>query len=313
MGFSARVLADSTSPDGVRLTTIEATFPRIVLAEFNTHRMFSRNSASSRAIPVKVMLQKVQNDPFIPVWFGKNQKGMEAEVELDPMARMKAEAEWLRARDAAVRHVERLQMPDIDLHKQIANRLLEPWLWHTVIATATDWDNFWGLRCHKAAQPEMRRAAEFIKRAYDASIPSPVDYECWHLPLLQPGELVLPQPQGTSAPVDGSLMTPEYAVKVCTGRCARVSYLTHDGKRDLAADIDLHDKLLGNGHMSPFEHCARPMTKYDIEVMQAKKSGITGIDRLDLDPAQHYLGNFRGWVQYRKLLPFESNFSARPQ
>jgi thymidylate synthase ThyX len=315
MAFSARVLADSLSPDGVRLTTLEVNFPRIVLAEFNTHRMFSRNSASSRAIPVKTMLQRVTNDPFIPIWFGKNQKGMEAEVELDPMAKMKAEAEWLRARDSAVRHVERLQMEDIDLHKQIANRILEPWLWHTVIVTATEWDNFRGLRCHKAAQPEMRRGAEHMVQALDASKPKQLDYEQWHLPLLQPTEFVLPKdsPEWNEAvPAQCHLMTPEYAVKVCSGRCARVSYLTHDGKHDPEADIQLHDRLLGNGHMSPFEHCARPMTRYDVEVMQAKFSGVNGIDKLDLNPAQHFLGNFRGWVQYRKLLAFESNFLARP-
>lgn len=315
MGFGARVLADSVSPDGVRLTTMEVTFPRIVLAEFNTHRMFSRNSASSRAIPIATMLRKVQDDPFIPIWWGKNQKGMEAEVELDPMAKVKAEAEWLKARDNAVRTVQRMQLDDIDLHKQIANRLLEPWLWHTVICTATEWDNFRGLRCHKAAQPEMRRGAEYMMAALDSSKPKPLDYEQWHLPLMQKDEIVLPENSPEwNEPVgfECHMMSPGFAVKVSSGRCARVSYLTHDGKRDPNADVELHDRLLANGHMSPFEHCARPMTKYDIETIVSKFSGVTGFDKLDLDPRQHFLGNFRGWVQYRKLLAHEANFLARP-
>jgi len=320
MGFGARVLADSVPvhrwPNrdeiGPRLVTMEVTFPRIVLAEFNTHRMFSRNSASSRAIPVKTMLARVQNDPFIPVWFGKNQKGMEAEVELDPMAKMKAEAEWLRARDSAVRHVERLQMPDIDLHKQIANRILEPWLYHTVIVTATEWDNFWGLRRHKAAQPEMKRAADIMFAAFNASKPKNINEGEWHLPLMQPDEFVLADDSPEwNEPVPGACVMMRWTEACWTsvGRCARVSYLTHDGRRDIKADIELAQKLQQNGHMSPFEHVARPMKVSECENSYGLRGEFIGDN---MDPAKNFCGNFRGWVQLRKTLPCESNFLARP-
>lgn len=293
--------------------TMEVTLPRIVLAELNTHRMFSRNSASSRAIPIKKMLERVTNDPFLPVFWGKNQKGMEAEVELEPMPKVKAEAEWLRARDSAVRHVERLQLEDIDLHKQIANRILEPWLWHTVIVTATEWDNFWGLRCHKAAQPEMRTAAEHMKRAFDASQPKQVMPNEWHLPLMQPDEFVLADDSPEwNEPVPGPcvMMRWQEACWISAGRCARVSYLTHDtGKRDIKADIDLATRLQKAGHMSPFEHVARPMTVSEAEY----KYGTPGQFIADnFDPAKNFCGNFRGWVQLRKTLPHEANFLARP-
>jgi thymidylate synthase ThyX len=291
---------------------MEVSFPRIVLAEFNTHRMFSRNSASSRAIPVKTMLARVQNDPFVPVWFGKNQKGMEAEVELDPMAKMKAEAEWLRARDSAVRHVERLQMPDVDLHKQIANRILEPWLYHTVIVTATEWDNFWGLRRHKAAQPEMRYAADIMFRAFNASQPKQVLPGHWHLPLMQADEFVLDDNSPEwNEPVGAPcvLMRWQEACWVSVGRCARVSYLTHDGKRDIKADIELATRLQQNGHMSPFEHVARPMTISEAEYKYGTRGEFIGDNT---DPVKNFCGNFKGWVQLRKTLQHESNFLARP-
>lgn len=277
MGYSAKILADSLSPSGVRLTTFEVSFPRIVLAEFNTHRTFSRNSASSRAIPVKTMLAKVASDPFIPIYWGKNQKGMQAAEELSPEAQVLALKQWIRARNSAVRVVKRMQMEDIDLHKQIANRLLEPWLWHTVIVTATEWDNFWGLRCNKEAQPEIRKIACIMKELYDSNTPEPLKRGQWHLPLISDlNELV------------GAGFSTTDIIKVCIGRCTRVSYLTHDGVRDPKADIELCERLLKSGHMSPFEHAARPSEAI-------------------IDEA--FYGNFRGWVQARKLIQHEDNFS----
>lgn len=276
---------------------MEVTIPRIVLAEFNTHRMFSRNSASSRAIPVEKMLKRVQEDPFVPVFWGKNQKGMQAAEELsdeidgyvslgnkpDPghqgtSPRWRAKSEWFKARDNAVETVKRLQMPDIDLHKQIANRLLEPFLWHTIIVTATEWDNWDALRTHKDAQPEIRHGAIIMKEARDASTPQTLGWHEWHLPLVS----------DYSTLVYSGLSEREICL-ISVGRCARVSYLTHDGKRDPKADIDLALKLQNSGHMSPFEHVARPMTT-------------------DQSPQETFAGNFRGWVQYRKTIPNEENF-----
>lgn len=270
MAFSARILADSISPDGVRLTTLEATFPRMMLAEFNTHRVFSRNSASSRAIPVEKQLARIMDEPFIPEYWGANQSGMQAENELSPEDAEQAKSEWLAARDSAVEHVKKLL--DIGLHKQLSNRLLEPFMWHTVIVTATEWSNFFALRAHPDAQPEIRRPAELIQGAMDASMPTKLDYGEWHTPLIQPDES----------------FELEDKIKISCGRCARVSYLTHDGVRDPSKDLELYERLTSSGHMSPTEHAARPLEK---------------------DEEQK--GNFRGWHQHRADLLHEDDFGAR--
>lgn len=297
MAYAAKILKDSLSPDNVRLTSIEVTFPRIVLAEFNTHRVFSRNSASSRAIPVAKMLQKVKDDPFIPIYFGKNQKGMQASEELDVEAQARALKTWLRARNAAVLAVKRLQMPDIDLHKQIANRLLEPWLWHTVIVTSTEWDNYLGLRCNPMAQPEIKRAADMMRDLLSNSSPCPMNYREWHLPLIDDEELFNLQVGGVSM---------EDICKISAGRCARISYLTHDGRRDFKADIELCNSLMKNGHMSPLEHVARPMMQSDAHVA-VQRCDVPEFDTFDMTSA--FCGNLRGWVQMRKEVPNEDNFS----
>lgn len=304
MGFDAKVLADSRSPAGHRLTTLEATFPRFVLAEFNTHRVFSRNSASSRAIPIAKQLRRVLEDPYIPIEFGSNQPGMQAGTALTGVKRDAAEREWLHARDDAVRRVLGLVSdpdaiaPDDDLldalgqieeairnraqhaewlnvHKQVANRLLEPFMWHTVIVTATEWDNFWNLRCHPDAQPEIRLIAETMRTATEESEPAELASDEWHLPLVRPED----REQVASI---------EDLIKVSAGRCARVSYLTHAGKRDLDADIQLHDRLLESGHMSPLEHPARPLTAAELD-------------------ENEWSGNFHGWFSYRKGISGEAN------
>jgi len=299
MGFDAKVLADSRSPAGCRLTTLEATFPRFVLAEFNTHRVFSRNSASSRAIPIAKQLRRVLEDPYVPVEFGSNQPGMQAGAPLKGEKLEAAESEWLAARDDAVRRVlalvtdpgevaagedltavldrveeatrSRTRPPEwLNVHKQVANRLLEPFMWHTVIVTATEWDNFWNLRCHADAQPEIRLVAESMRAAVEESEPAELGLDEWHLPLIRPED----------REQVGSI---EDLVKVSAGRCARVSYLTHDGRRDLQADVDLHDRLLESGHMSPLEHPAQPLANGE------------------------WCGNFRGWRSYRKEIAGEDN------
>lgn len=307
MAYEARVLADSLSPAGHRLTTFEVTFPRIVLAEFNTHRVFSRNSASSRAIPVVAQLRRVLEDPFVPAQFGSNKPGMQAGPALAGAKERAAREEWLRARDSAVAHVIRLltneafcppgadlpatvdalqvalkagTLPDdcLNVHKQLANRLLEPFMWHTVIVTASEWENFWNLRAHPDAQPEIRTAAELMRAAWARSEPVTIDEGEWHLPLV--GE--------SGGHPDDRLLSDELRVRVAVGRCARVSYMTHAGVRDPQADLVLHDRLLQSGHLSPFEHVARPLTAEELA-------------------AGEWCGNFRGWRAYRKDLPREAD------
>lgn len=271
--ISAKVVADSISPAGKRLTTMEVVMPRMVLAEFNTHRAFSRNSASSRAIPVEKMIQRVMEDPFVPLYWGKNQKGMQADEELDSRVQNDARMCWLQARDKAIEQANLLLF--LGVHKQITNRLLEPFLWHTVIVTATEWSNFFSQRCHPDAMPEMRLTAEAMMAAYMQSQPKAVAHGQWHLPYVTHGQIGVPEP---SAEV---LYNLEDAKKVSVARCARVSYLQHDGVRDWKKDIELYERLVNGMHWSPFEHVATPMLTH---------------------PKQ---SNFRGWHQLRKEFPNE--------
>jgi thymidylate synthase ThyX len=259
VAYSARVLLDSTGPSGVRLVTLEVTFPRFVLAEFNTHRMLSRNSASSRAIPTAKLLERVERDPVLPAQWGRNQKGMSAGEVLDAAEEEQAQRIWLSARDAAVAHARRLL--ELRVHKQELNRVLEPFLWHTVIVTATEWENFFDLRCAPNAQPEIRAAALAMRAAMDSSRPSPVAGAQWHLPLVQADERSLPT---------------EVQKKISAARCARVSYLTHEGKREIDRDVELYERLQADRHLSPFEHVATPA------------------------PDETFHANFRAWVQMRK-------------
>jgi len=313
MGFNAAILADSVSTSGYRLVTMEATFPRLVLAEFNTHRVFSRNSASSRAIPVAKQLERVIKDPFVPAEFGANRPGMQAGERLSGDRHELAQEQWLLARDEAVlRALALIGGPEVlelaessgplaatelvgtlaknheipetwpNVHKQITNRLLEPFMWHTVIVTATEWDNFWNLRTHPDAQPEIRRLARLMKAQWLASTPSTIDADGWHMPLVDDDEK-------EALGHDGDFLR-----KVCVGRCARVSYLTHSGLRDHLADVQLHDRLIDGGHMSPFEHVARPIPS---DVLRTS--------------ATDWSGNFRGWIAYRKDIPQEANPLAR--
>lgn len=268
---SAKIILDSVSVSGARLTTMEVVMPRIVLAEFNTHRVFSRNSASSRAIPIERMIRMVEENPYIPSSWGKNQRGMQADEEVSQKEADVALATWLRARDYAVKYAQGLL--EIGIHKQITNRLLEPFMWHTVIVTATEWSNFFHLRNNSAAHPDIMLCARLMQELYENTVPQRLNRGTWHMPYIQDEEY------------------PEYNIdvlkKISVARCARVSYLTHDGQRDIALDLSLHDKLLSGGHMSPFEHVATPAYAGDV-----------------------VSGNFRGWRQYRKMIPHESDILA---
>jgi thymidylate synthase ThyX len=259
---SARIIADSISSAGDRLTTIEARMHRFVLAEFNTHRTLSRSSASSRAIPVRRIFQQVADEPAVPLSWPAEQRGMQGGDELPKLKQATATQTWLAARDEAVNAAEKLV--ELGVHKSVVNRLLEPFLPHTVIASATDWTGFFAQRCSPLAQPEIRAVADAMKAAYDASEPVGRHEGSWHLPYVTAQERIA--------------LGKEKARKVSAARCARVSYLTHDGRRDFQADLDLYHRLVTASppHWSPLEHVATP---------------YTGPGRPK--------GNFVGWLQLR--------------
>lgn len=285
MGYEAKILADSVSPTGVRLTTMQVTFPRIVLAEFNTHRMLSRNSASSRAIPVEKRVAAISEDPFVPHAFAKNRKGMQSTEDLTAEEAVDAERTWRSALAAAVGYAG--MMARLGVHKALANRLIEPFCWHTVIVSATEWSNFFALRCHPDAQPEIRIVAEMMRDLYEQHTSFPLAYGEWHTPLLEGAERAELLKDGRErACLPGEGFTLDDLNLVSVGRCARVSSLTHDGRRAAKEDIALARRLLDSGHMSPFEHVARPV--HDVE--------------------REHQGNFRGWVQFRKTIKNEHDF-----
>lgn len=264
---AAKVLADSTYQNGTRLITLEAVFPRFILAEVNTHRALSRNSASSRAIPVAKQIAKVMESPFVPQRFPVNQPGMSASAYWEPGSSEYDGATyfWLAARNAAVNQVQSLVNIQ-DVHKQIASRLLEPFMWHTAIISATEpaWDAVFALRCQPDAQPEFQKLANCIRDEIALSTPTQLSIDGWHLPLIGfPGDEEL------------SLIQ---KIKVSVGRIARVSHLTHDGVRDIDADLGLFQRLQESKHLSPFEHVATPTL---------------------LRP---YQANFRGWRQVRHFV-----------
>lgn len=276
MAYDCKILLDSLAPSGARLTTFEITFPRFVLAEFNTHRLLSRNSASSRAIPVEKRVAAVESDPFVPETFGQNQKGMQANEELGDEAAAASKSAWLSAAHAAVQHAKYLAK--IGVHKQLANRLLEPFLWHTAVVSATEWDNFFAQRCHPAAQPEIRRIAEMMRDAREASTPRKLLAGEWHLPYADDYTSSYPPLSRETEPGFGFDWR-----QVSVARCARVSYLTQDGRRDPQEDLALFERLRTAEpmHASPFEHVAMALER------------------------REHSGNFVGWMQYRKLFTCE--------
>jgi Thymidylate synthase complementing protein len=302
MAYKVRILADSVGPNGVRLTTWELTYPRFVHAELMTHRLFSRNSASSRALPTKKLMQQIRRDPAMPVWWGKNQSGMQAQEELAGWRMWAAKRLWLAARWGAL--FTAWALAKIGLHKQIANRVLEPWMFITVIVTATEFDNWFKLRCHPAAQPEIGWVAKEMKRQYDESIPCCLQPGEWHLPLIDFDDEVNNvaancQPTECEDPEQRWRLTGEIhdLKKVSAGRCARVSYLTHDGKRDMAEDVKLADKLMSSGHWSPFEHVAQCLPETIGEIPGAM------FPMLSAEATRcKWSGNLRGWLQYREMV-----------
>lgn len=294
--YETKIILDSIAPSGGRLTTFQFTLPRIVLAEFNTHRMFSRNSASSRAIPVEKMIKRVFDDPFIPTYFGKNQKGMQAEGELEEVERVNAKNAWREWISVCLKYASIFK--DLGLHKQLANRTLESVNWHTIVCSATEYSNYFGLRDNKSAAPEIRDSAHVAQELYKKNEPvERIDGE-FHLPYVEGYDQDSLRAEG---------FTVEQLIQVSVGRCAAVSYLNQENTRDPNGDIDRAVKrLLPGGHMSPFEHPA--------EALDAERW-----KKVAWEQAREWIenrvptGNLWGWLQFRKTIRNEHDFNLVTQ
>ncbi len=317
--IKTEILLDSINcSNGSRLTTWILEYPRFVHAEFMTHRMFSKNAASSRAIPIEKMIQMVLDNPAMPEWWGKNQSGMQALEELNDENQISyfyddcddirfpyshgrligekelAKAVWLESRDKAIEQVKKLNK--LGLHKQITNRILEPWFHIRIIMTATEIQNFFALRAHKDAQPEIRILAEQMLELYNNSTPQILKPGDWHIPFgdkLDNTKLMDIVADMAEYHGDADIMTDgtdqELSKKIAIARCARVSYFNFEGKDDYEADIKLCDRLFGSipRHLSPTEHVA-----------QAVKE-------------DKFIANFRGFRQYRHFFENENLSDSR--
>lgn len=274
--IEAKVIAKSVAPNGQVITTFQATHHRYILSELNTHRVFSRNSASSRAIPVEKQVKKVLENPAMPLYYAYNQAGMQAFSPMTISDETACRDIILELRDHAAEAARKLANvgPLVDgkpsgLHKQWANRYLEPWMWHTVIITSTEWDNFYKQRKSALAMPEINDLAIAMYYADSKAAAKPLDYGEWHLPYITDEDRVY--------------FPLEVLLKISAARCARVSYLTQEGTRDVYADLKLWERLTTSQppHWSPLEHVATPFKPRKI--------------RRWIKP----LGNFDHWAQLR--------------
>ena len=374
--FRCEIIADSENPQGDRLTSFLVTYPRIVHAEMLRHRMFSRNVASSRAIPFKKMVKDVEENPFIPIAWQKDHKGMQGSEYIDsdklynwgeihsiiknkflvnfeedksqmsklfdtyviPLYNTSSPMTivdwWLKIKDLMIGCA--IVLYGFGATKQLCNRLLEPFMWTTELVSGTEWENFFELRCPKyyykpegiyfkskkdwlkyfeycfgelppepipiiewlqinqsQAEIHIQKIAEMMWDAYNESEPKKLERGQWHIPFSDNLDY-------DSKEVDVKY----YELRICTARAARLSYTTlgDNPKIDYKADIKLHDRLLKSEHWSPFEHCARAMTKEEYETYYRGELS-KGLEYFH--PSDEKMGwcrNFRGFIQYRHLI-----------
>lgn len=293
MSIAVKIIKDSVSPDGVRLTTYQLTYPRFIHAELMTHRVFSRNASSSRAIPVLKALALILEDMALPIHWGANQPGMQANAELPAWKRFIAETLWRGAGYVAVGFAYALAK--LGAHKQLVNRIVEPWSHISVVVTATNFANWDALRNHKDAQPEIRELARKMRAERDSSVPRRLMRGQWHVPYVSDTE-TRAHLHDIEPGSDAYSYAWQELREISAARCARVSYLTHDGfTPDREKDAALFARLVIREnddpiHASPTEHQATPDFKVwvDEDGKEWSRSSLHG--------------NFTGWIQHRQLL-----------
>lgn len=309
-GIQVKIIADSNNQWGKRLTTFELVYPRVIHGENLTHRMFSKNGASSRAIPVKDVIDMVRSNPAMLSRYGANQSGMQDKgaehtelIEL-PWTDVKYSARdlWeLAARDMCD-YAEAFDKADY--HKQVPNRLLEPFQWMKVVLTGTEFKNFFWLRDHPAADPTFQDLASNMHQVYNESVPVDLNPGDWHVPYYYDGVWVAAGVNEEGENVDIHNHTLQEALEISMSCCAQVSYRKLDDSQEKAKRVVSRLNLNGEqpedpAHASPSEHQGTPM-KFDPMVFNNfVENGVTSYHK-DLG---HMSGNLAGWIQNRQLIP----------
>lgn len=267
--IAAKIVADSINQHGDRLTTFELTLPKSLVAQFNTHRMIARNSASSRAIPTAKVIEQVLDDPYLPTWH-RNKKGMQPGEKVDDEHAGLLDALNLNLRLTVIDYVKR--MAALGAAKEDINRYLEPWMWTTIVATATEWENYFKQRDHEDTQSAHALLARKMREAMDGSnaverfSPGVAEHDLWHLPYV--------------TDIERATLRVEILPRISAVRCARVSYGRQGVATDVMDELRRYDDFPRLGHWSPLEMPCRS------------------------DWGWH--GPFRGWRSLRKFYGGES-------
>ena len=256
----------------------------MLLPELATHRQFSKNTASSRAIPITKTIQMVMDNPFVPFHWGKNQSGMQAHEVLGDWQERACRKKWVEASQNAALVANSLDVSG--LHKQIANRVLEPYMFTTLILSCTSFKHFELLRTNEMAEPHFQHLAKLMVSARSESLPEALKPGEWHLPLIYDE--------------DRSKLNLSDLKKVSTARCAAVSYVRHNEVKDYEKDFALYERLTTGGHWSPTEHVATPYAKRAV-LPKVNWETVSQVHHISLQ-----CGNFKGWKQHRK--EFETEF-----
>lgn len=289
--MQAKIIAKSYNPYlDTTICTFELDYWRAIHAELLTHRMFNKNSQSSRAVPITAVIKLVAENPAGPQFWGANQAGMQASQEVQDIAA--AKEAWKRAANRAVDSA--LELNSLGLHKQIVNRVLEPFCNIKVVLTATDFNNFWWLRNHEAAQPEFKYLAEEMHDLYNSTPSENLLYGEWHVPYVTTDK-------NKSSPrvyldEKGNVISADEALKISASCCAQASYRKNDASLEKAESI--FSRLIESEpvHASPTEHQATPMS--GITTLNGT-GGVTHETRNGV----LYSGPLRNWIQHRQLIP----------